>query len=188
MPSHSRRPRKRTRSSEPLEEFFKQYSWFTYDPNESASEQFHRLQKEAGWKRDDPEQKAAWEDYLEALVGQFNASFGTDEDDLTAWHGLLAHIGVTDLPDSAKKCKQIIQGKFINLVDLVDARDNPTLQIRHFGSEYELSRYTLDEHKVFPRDHVEAGSLLKYLLRNILSPGIKRGKNRVPRRKRKARN
>ncbi|KXN85785.1 hypothetical protein AN958_10843 [Leucoagaricus sp. SymC.cos] len=170
MPSRSRKSKAGTRSSGPLEDFFKQYSCFTYNPNESASEQFHRLQKEAGWERNGPEQKAAWEGYLQALVGQFNVSYGKDEDDLTAWHGLLARIGVTDLPDSVKKCKQIIRKKSINLVDLINARDDPTPQIRHFANEVELSHYTLATHKVFPRDHDDAGSLLKYLLRHILSP------------------
>ncbi|KXN86039.1 hypothetical protein AN958_10596, partial [Leucoagaricus sp. SymC.cos] len=153
----------------------------------SASKQFHRLQKEAGWKRNGPERKAAWEDFLQALVRQFNVSYGKDEDDLTAWHGLLARIGVTDLPDSVKKCKQVIQKKFINLVDLVDAGDDPALRIRRFANEVELSHYTLATHKVFPRDHDDAGTLLKYLLRNILSPGARRRGRSISKKNRNAR-
>ncbi|KAF5354968.1 hypothetical protein D9756_005614 [Leucocoprinus leucothites] len=171
----------------PLEAFFNQYSWFTYDPSESASHQFHRLQRKAGWERDDPEQKEAWEDYLEALVQQFNTSYGDDENDLTAWHVLLARIGTTDLPATVRDCKSIIEGKFINLVDLVDARDDPSRSIPHFISEVELSKYTLSEHKVFPREHVAAGSLLKYLLRHIISPNANRGVFTVSRSNKKNR-
>jgi hypothetical protein len=94
-------------STHPLKDFFGRYSWFTYRPSESASAQFHRLQREAGWRRDHPEQKAAWEAYLEALVSQFNVSYGKNEEDPTAWHGLLAHIGVADLPDNVKGCKAV---------------------------------------------------------------------------------
>lgn len=176
----------------PLKTFFKQYSWFIYDPTQSASQQFHRLQTEAGWEREDPEQRDAWEGYLEALVLQFNSSYGENENDLTAWHGLLARIGINNFPDSVKVCKsvsfeffsmllgsitrcnQIIRGKFINLVDLVDARDDPSRQVQQFASEMILSEYTLSNHKVFPRDHVAAGSLLRYLLRHILSPNSNR--------------
>jgi len=91
----------------PLKAFFNRYSWFTYDPTESAPNQFHRLQTTARWKRADPEQQEAWEDYLEALVQQFNSSYGEDENDLAAWHGLLARIGIHNLPDSVKKCKSV---------------------------------------------------------------------------------
>jgi len=61
----------------------------------------------AGWERDDPEQQEAWEDYLEALVRQFNSSYGEDENDLAAWHRLLARIGIHNFPDSIKKCKSV---------------------------------------------------------------------------------
>jgi hypothetical protein len=81
---------------------------------------------------------------------------------------------------------QVIHGKFINLVDLVDARDDPGRIIQRFDSEVALSRYTLDEHKVFPRNHVNSGSLLKYLLRKILSPDSNRRDPTMPgRRKRR---
>lgn len=73
---------------------------------------------------------------------------------------------VTDL-----KYSQIIQGLHINLVDLVDARNDPTKKIEHFATEFELSKYTLSTKKIFPRNHVDAGSLLEYLLRHIFNPG-----------------
>jgi hypothetical protein len=110
MPRNRGRRNRRRSSAEdtgPLREFFEQHSWFSYDPHQSASAQFHRLQTEADWKRDDPEQTEAWEDYLKALVGQFNTSYGTEEDDLTAWHGLFARIGINDLPDTVQECKQV---------------------------------------------------------------------------------
>ncbi|KAJ3560000.1 hypothetical protein NP233_g11116 [Leucocoprinus birnbaumii] len=168
------RNKKKCKTMGPLETFFKRYSWFKYDPHESASAQFYRLTREAGWTREDHKRKVAWENYLEALVKQFNFSYGDDENDLTSWHSLLARINDDDLPETVKECKSLIKGKFINLVDLVDARDNPGRSIRQFPSEVQLSQYTLSEHKVFPRDHVAAGSLLKYLLRNILSPSENR--------------
>jgi len=79
----------------------------------------------------------------------------------------------------------MIRGKFVNLVDLVDAGDDPSRQVEQFASETLLSEYTLSNHKVFPRNHVAAGSLLKYLLRNILSPNEKRRDPALSRRKKR---
>ncbi|KAJ3574215.1 hypothetical protein NP233_g1917 [Leucocoprinus birnbaumii] len=155
---------------EPLKDFFLSFEWFTYDPHQSASEQYFRLQREAGWWREHPDQKTAWKGYLSAIVRQFNASFGVDDDDLTTWHRLLAHIGITCPPQSVSGCKALMRGKFINLIDLIDARDDRSRVIRHFESEVKLSEYTKEKNKVFPRKHVDAGALLKYLLRNIIHP------------------
>jgi len=155
---------------EPLEAFFRQYAWFKYKRNESAEEQFNRLRKGAGWKKGSSESDKAWEDYRTALVRQFNTSFSSDDNDLDAWHALLRHIGITKLPGTAKGCKELVKGKFINLIDLINARDNPSVVITHYRSEVELSEYTLNTKKIFPRDHVDAGSLLTYLLRHIDNP------------------
>ena len=86
---------------------------------------------------------------------------------------------------SMTRCNQMIRGKFVNLVDLVDAGDDPSRQVEQFASETLLSEYTLSNHKVFPRNHVAAGSLLKYLLRNILSPNEKRRDPALSRRKKR---
>jgi len=155
---------------EPLEVFFRQYAWFKYRRDESAEEQFNRLRSEAKWKRGDPENDEAWEDYRTALVRQFNTSFSSDDNNLDAWHALLRHIGITDPPETVKKCKELIRGKFINLIDLINARDDAGIIITHFPTEVGLSKYTLDSGKIFPRNHVEAGSLLRYLLRHIEHP------------------
>jgi len=64
-----------------------------------------------------------------------------------------------------------VKSKYINLIDLLDARDDDTRIIKHFATEEELSHYTLIEDKIFPRHHVEAGSILRYLLRDIIVPG-----------------
>lgn len=94
-------------SAEPLREFFTQYQGFEYNPHESASTQFDRLRTAQGWKKGDPDQVKAWEGYLTALVKQFYVSYGKDIEDLAAWHGLLARIGLTELPKSVRSCKKV---------------------------------------------------------------------------------
>lgn len=57
----------------------------------------------------------------------------------------------------------------MDIVDLVDigATGKPII---HFESEEELSGYTKSTRKFFPRDNVESGGLLKFLLRRIFVP------------------
>ncbi|XP_006461878.1 hypothetical protein AGABI2DRAFT_178859 [Agaricus bisporus var. bisporus H97] len=155
---------------EPMDQFFSQYSWFDYNAPLPASQQFKRLREEAGWNRGDAEGTQAWEGYRTALVRQFNSTYSSDLDDLEAWHALIRHIGVVELPNTAEECQTLIEGKYINLVDLVDARNDPTIVIEHFANEIELSEYTRANDKIFPRGHIEAGSLLTFLLRRIFRP------------------
>ena len=54
----------------------------------------------------------------------------------------------------------------MDLVDVFDTDDIVTV----FPTVQALSTYTKDTGKYFPRDHIAAGSLLRYLLRQILNP------------------
>ena len=57
----------------------------------------------------------------------------------------------------------------MNICDLMDApiTGKPP---KRFKSVAALSDYTLDNRKIYPRDNVYAGSLLTFLLREILNP------------------
>lgn len=96
---------------EPLERFFTSYKWFRYNPKESVSEQWARLRRQGGWKRGDPKGEEAWQGYRTALVTQFNVSYGRDDNNLDAWHALLAHIGITELPESIEECKNVSENR-----------------------------------------------------------------------------
>ena len=54
----------------------------------------------------------------------------------------------------------------VNLIDLIERK---SLQVTKFSSERELSKYTQEEEKYFPKKNAYAGGLLKYLLRRILN-------------------
>ncbi|KAJ3574230.1 hypothetical protein NP233_g1918 [Leucocoprinus birnbaumii] len=166
---------------EPMEEFFTSFSsQFQYKPDEPAAAQMARLRKALKRIHKNKEEgeikailKAAQDHYKTALVRQFNKSYGTNVDDLAldAWYKLLQRCGITPLPGTAKACKKILKRKYINLVDLHDARDDPDRQVIHFKTEHQLSCYTKEEEKYFPRDHPEASSLIKFLYRDIRFPG-----------------
>ena len=63
---------------------------------------------------------------------------------------------------------QLVTATHVNLVDLVDAGGTRT--VKRFPTEKALSTYTLTTKKIFPRENVHAGGLLKALLRRIRHP------------------
>lgn len=71
---------------------------------------------------------------------------------------------------SGTRSLQAVQRTHVNLVDLVDAFGT-NRPIKVFRTERQLSEYTIKAGKYFPRDEIEAGDLLKFLLRHIFNPG-----------------
>ena len=67
-----------------------------------------------------------------------------------------------------------------NLVDLVQGKAVT------FPTVFQLSAYTREEGKIFPRKNIHGGDLLKYLLRHIENPALdaNRTTNPIGRRKR----
>jgi hypothetical protein len=63
---------------------------------------------------------------------------------------------------------QLVTNTHVNIVDLVDA--GGTRLVTKFRSEKALSKYTLKTGKIFPRENIHAGGLLRALLRRILHP------------------
>ncbi|RDB30243.1 hypothetical protein Hypma_007080 [Hypsizygus marmoreus] len=173
----SRRPRGgQSTSKRHLVEFFDNYSLFTYDPTDSATSEFYRMCDLYDW--DEEEKGDAKENFRDALVQQFNATYGTDENDLDSWHTLCTVLDITPLPEDLDACREAVRGTYVNLVDLVDQR-----HIELFSDEQALSEYTKEEGKFFPKENAKAGGLLRYLLRQILNPSTrtKRRRQRKPR-------
>ncbi len=176
---------------EPLESFFANYPNFTYDSSAPARSEFRRLCQAQQWGQNSAQRDSARSRFRTALILQFNAAYG---DDLDGWHAMMIHMGVDPLPDTISACKkvliyspfevsssptshstQIVKGLFVNLVDLVDVRGDPTQTVTLFESEKALSKYTKRTDKFFPKDEAKAGGILKFLLRQIMRPGRRRG-------------
>ncbi|CAE7191958.1 unnamed protein product [Rhizoctonia solani] len=145
-----------------VQRFFAKCPSFNYNDCQHIMAEFYRLCASGKISRD-----KARQGFRDALTRDFNEMYGVDEDDLSAWQRL-CRVLVTDVPDDIEGCRKLIQSRFINIVDLVDTRitENPVLQ---FHSEAELSSYTKTTGKYFPNDSEHAGSLLKALLRFIIS-------------------
>ncbi|KAG2012134.1 hypothetical protein CC2G_012169 [Coprinopsis cinerea AmutBmut pab1-1] len=121
-----------------LAAFFAQYApEFKYQPSNPANHEFHRLQKLKGWKipkssketskegQENPTKKKkkkktkgekAYKAFQDALVMQFNDTYGTDESDLASWQALCRAIGFAPIPDTLKHCQQVVEQTFSSLL------------------------------------------------------------------------
>ena len=78
----------------------------------------------------------------------------------------------------------MILGLHVNLVDLVDAReDGPNIEVELFDSLEALRTYTIETEKFFPKESAYTSGLLRFLLREIL--GRYGGKRRLSAKKSK---
>ena len=83
---------------------------------------------------------------------------------------------------------QAVKNTHVNIVDLLDRRYTGQ-GVRVFDSVQELSKYTKDTKKYFPKENAYAGGVLKFLLRDILNPPpVIVSRARRPRRERRRRN
>ena len=128
--------------------------------------------------------KAAREKLKDALTKQFNSKYGTDVDDIKNWQLLSNVLGISPASEDLDECRhvsrklfhfiqfsiilQVVLNTHVNLVDLVMHDTDRPLKL--FNTEFELSIYTQESQKFFPRKNVHAGGVLKYLLRRILDP------------------
>ncbi|TFK93886.1 hypothetical protein K466DRAFT_580523 [Polyporus arcularius HHB13444] len=154
--------------------FFSRYPEFDYDSDLSFIDEFYRMCDHFGWRRYSNERDQARDAMRRAMVQQFNHTFGTNAEDLASWQKLCEIIQIDPIPDKLKQCRRAVVTSHINICDLLDAPFLGTAPTR-FPTEVALSVYTRSFGKIFPRDEVEAGSLLEYLLRHILNPRPERG-------------
>ncbi|KAG6814831.1 hypothetical protein H0H87_007140 [Tephrocybe sp. NHM501043] len=167
--------RKRAHDSSPcspsqnaLKAFFENRDGFDYDASSPAWDEFHRLARYLGWRKS--EKSTERNAFKDTLVLQFNATYGTNANDMASWATLCAVLSIDPIPDDLEGCRAAVQGVYVNLVDLVDL-PNSYEPLQVFDTEEELSTYTLENHKVFPKENAYAGGLLRHLLRHIMAPG-----------------
>lgn len=146
----------------PLDDFFASFPQFKYNPYASVTDEFSRLclecfawdsfskhSKEELKRREDI--KDASKRFGRALVDQFLVIFGVEKHSLRAWQTLYEALGVDPLPNTMKECYevcllrasyratdlttvyQIINGVFVNMVDVLDA-----IRINRLGVDYKV--------------------------------------------------
>ncbi|KAH7377615.1 hypothetical protein BKA66DRAFT_422029 [Pyrenochaeta sp. MPI-SDFR-AT-0127] len=145
--------------------FMFQYPDFNYRNGMPIVQEFYRMCDFFNWERSDERKRAAHDDFKTAMVHTFNTLYGTDADDIDAWHKLCVALDISPLPVNLQECRKAVQKVHVNLVDLVDSRGE---QIEVFDSLEDLQDYTIETGKFFPKESAYAGGVLKALLREIL--------------------
>ncbi|KAF9258120.1 hypothetical protein L218DRAFT_1067234 [Marasmius fiardii PR-910] len=104
----------------------------------------------------------------EQVQDGFINQFGVNSSSLDNWKRLLDTIGIEDGDKftSIKECKAALKGKYINLVDLVDAANAKKTIIapNPFTTPKALSKYIKRTGKVFPKNKAKANPLLSQFL------------------------
>ena len=94
----------------PLDEFFRFYPSFYYDPSAPPATSFgllrNHLRQRYRWAHKSPENDDLWRSYQAALTQEFNLWFGV-EDDLNAWHSLCRAVRVSPLPTTIVLCRSV---------------------------------------------------------------------------------
>ncbi|KAG8753324.1 hypothetical protein FRC11_007526, partial [Ceratobasidium sp. 423] len=89
-----------------LEAFFARYPGFEYDPTKPCMDEFKRLTKWVGWKKESEEFEEARKGMNEALTDQFNAIYGKDPNDVVVWRNLCSVLELAEIPTERSVCKK----------------------------------------------------------------------------------
>jgi hypothetical protein len=115
----------------------------------------------------DPTQKALYDEFAEALWGQFEFLFGQDPDDVVGWVKLCDRIGIYPNTLDLDEIRKAVLSAHVNAIDVVDVMGVAHGQVRVFKTSKERMAYTqrFRPRKVFPRGKAERqGTMLMFLL------------------------
>ncbi|KAF7367751.1 hypothetical protein MSAN_00839100 [Mycena sanguinolenta] len=130
---------------------------FVHNPAAPLQQEFNRLADQNGWDPDKAQYKREWK-----RCGQeeFAHHFGRDENRLAGWQAMCATVGVKEVPESIKQCKQVLRTTWINIFDLLDAKRTGRPVKKH-ASAKALREYTKREDKIFPKKDAKKNRFLK---------------------------
>jgi hypothetical protein len=169
--------------------FFSSYPYFTLNEDAPPTREFLRLKRLNRWEDGDEEYTEARERFADALAEDFNATYGTDTNNIDHWHTLCRVLRIDPVPEDISACRKVciieqneshiqiahsfvsaqaVKSRHINLVDLVYHAD----RVQTFPSIRALAKYSIRRKKIFPKESAKAGGILRYLLRPISRGGL----------------
>ncbi|KAJ7588379.1 hypothetical protein C8J56DRAFT_860954 [Mycena floridula] len=138
-----------------------------YEPERTILYNFRRLALIRKWGKKSKEYKRQKRDFLaNAVEEMFSTSFGDRKGNLDAWCKLCKTVGVsTDLLlGNIKAYKEALHGKFVNLIDLVQAASADQVMEKTFPTSKELAEYIHLTGKFYPLDRAKKNPLLEQFL------------------------
>ncbi|KAG6268084.1 hypothetical protein E4U48_004850 [Claviceps purpurea] len=156
------------RTAGPMDLFFSRYSQFDYDPHSQVWSEYNRLCRYFRWDKGSPTEKTARKLFRQALVDEFGAIYGVDDNKLDVLQRLCEKLEINPLPQTLTDCREAIQAHYVNIVDFVDCERTGKPIPKFVGLE-ELQRYTIKTGKIFPKWEAKASLLLRFLLQRIFA-------------------
>ncbi|KAG5992481.1 hypothetical protein E4U52_002793 [Claviceps spartinae] len=154
------------RTAGPMDLFFSRYSHFDYNPHSQVWSEYNRLCGYFRWGKGSPTERTARKLFRQALVDEFGAIYGVDDNKLDVLQKLCEKLEINPLPQSIADCKEVIQAHYVNIVDFVDC-DRTGVPIHKFDDLEQLQDYTIETEKIFPKWEAKKSLLLRFLLQRI---------------------
>ncbi|KAG5961367.1 hypothetical protein E4U56_003927 [Claviceps arundinis] len=154
------------RTAGPMDLFFSRYSHFDYNPHSQVWSEYNRLCGYFRWDKGSPTEKTARKLFRQALVDEFGAIYGVDDNKLDVLQKLCEKLEINPLPQSIADCKEVIQAHYVNIVDFVDC-ERTGVPIHKFADLEQLQDYTIETGKIFPKWEAKKSLLLRFLLQRI---------------------
>lgn len=86
--------------------FFAQFPEFQYDSSQPIVSEFRRLTQTPEWKSG-INRRLGVASFKLALVLQFNATYGTDQNNLASWQNLCRVLRIESIPDELQACRKV---------------------------------------------------------------------------------
>ncbi|KAJ6505844.1 hypothetical protein C8R47DRAFT_1006339 [Mycena vitilis] len=141
-----------------MSEYWLAYPNFLHNPTAPLRQEFRLLAAQRGWTG--KQYKREWE---RCARDEFSHHFGRDEGRLAGWQALCTTVGVDDVPESIKRCKQVLRHIFVNIYDLLDA-ERTGQPVKKHASEDALREYSKKKKKIFPKAAAKKNPFLKVWL------------------------
>lgn len=142
---------------------------------------FNRLAIREGWSK-----KQRNKHRTEAIVGELEVLYGTNNEKLEKWQELCRDVGIDPAPPSITQCKKVcrhadvqsclltcvqaLSKVYVNLVNLINHRRNRNVPLRVFPNYHAFRTWTLggkNRSRIFPKKAAKAEGFIKALLRDL---------------------
>ena len=157
---------------DPLEAYFGRFPSFTYIPGPDWRQlrAFYDLSDHFGWndRRKQSERAKLKDVWREVAEAEFSGST------LEHYQDLCLDLRIRPIPDNVVECKERLKGVFVNIVDLIQYRQDKgrgmkAKKPRKFCDLKELKEYSAHNRKYYPLQEAKSemlNELLKVLLRD----------------------
>jgi len=90
-------------------QLFSSYSYFTLNQDAPPTREFLRLKRLNHWENGDEEYIEARERFADALAEDFNATYGTDINNIDHWHTLCRVLRIDPIPEEISACRKVCE-------------------------------------------------------------------------------